>query len=231
MFMASLNSQPGQRTLPSQVRAHEETYITDQTGSLLAQKTWAPSTEHDQALIEKLKAWQPPIKHGGRGMLAARMGSDRVVGDVLMERLPDGLRAAVDETTTAVLGLGMDEASKGDKSKAGLGGEGSGLPGQKKRKVQELADAVDKGLVLDHEVETVSICLKCHSHSVPLCGVTRSRIEAHFQLFLNLADEQTDTVCQISIDLARHRKSSTIDRKDVQLAYGAPPSHFIEVHH
>jgi transcription initiation factor TFIID subunit TAF12 len=37
---------------------------------------------------------------------------------------------------------------------------------------------------------------------------------------LNMADEHIDMALQMTCLLARHRKSDTIDRKDVQLAYG-----------
>ena len=39
---------------------------------------------------------------------------------------------------------------------------------------------------------------------------------------LGLADEHNDLVSAVSCSLARHRKSDTIDRKDIQLAYGEP---------
>jgi hypothetical protein len=32
----------------------------------------------------------------------------------------------------------------------------SGLPGQKKRKVQEVAEGIDRGLVIDEDIEKVS---------------------------------------------------------------------------
>lgn len=41
-----------------------------------------------------------------------------------------------------------------------------------------------------------------------------------FQLLLQLADEHVDTVGQFACGLAKHRKSDTLDRKDLQLAYG-----------
>ena len=40
------------------------------------------------------------------------------------------------------------------------------------------------------------------------------------QLMLQFADEHLDSVSTVSCSLAKHRKSDTIDRKDVQLAYG-----------
>lgn len=56
----------------------------------------------------------------------------------------------------------------------------------------------------------------CRPRTVP-----RSRADTcPAQLMLQLADEHSDIISQISCSLARHRKSDTIDRKDVQLAYG-----------
>jgi len=40
------------------------------------------------------------------------------------------------------------------------------------------------------------------------------------QLVLNIADEHLDVVGQFACGLAKHRKSDTIDRKDIQVAYG-----------
>lgn len=37
---------------------------------------------------------------------------------------------------------------------------------------------------------------------------------------LQLADEHLELVSNVSCSFAKHRKSETIDRKDVQLAYG-----------
>lgn len=65
---------------------------------------------------------------------------DRVLNDVLVEKMPEALRAIA------------EEAEVGDE----VGGESSGLPGQKKRKVQELAEGIDKALVIDRDIETVS---------------------------------------------------------------------------
>lgn len=40
------------------------------------------------------------------------------------------------------------------------------------------------------------------------------------QLLLQLADEHVDMIGQYACGLAKHRKSDTLDRKDLQLAYG-----------
>ena len=35
-----------------------------------------------------------------------------------------------------------------------------------------------------------------------------------------MADEHTELIADLSCNLAKHRKSDTVDRKDIQLAYG-----------
>ncbi|KAK8858739.1 hypothetical protein IAR55_002968 [Kwoniella newhampshirensis] len=147
----------------------------DKSASLLARARWDPTPESDAALREKLNSFQPPSKHAGRGTMGIM---NRVMGEVVLERMPEGLRVIMDEAEGDLLGDDKEE--------------GSGMPGQKKRKVQELAEGIDKALVVDRDVET---------------------------LMLQLADEHCDLVSQISCSLAAHRKSNTIDRKDVQLAY------------
>lgn len=37
---------------------------------------------------------------------------------------------------------------------------------------------------------------------------------------LKLGDEHLDTILQVSCNLAKHRRAESIERKDVQLAYG-----------
>jgi hypothetical protein len=60
-----------------------------------------------------------------------------------MEIMPESLRAIADE---------VDQ--DGDSKKAD---NASGLPGQKKRKVQELADGIDRGLIIDEDIEKVCL--------------------------------------------------------------------------
>jgi hypothetical protein len=103
---------------------------------LLSRTTWAPSPEYDAALVAKLSEFRPSIRASARG--------NRVLGDVVLERMPEALRALADE---------VDQDGDGDKALEHV----SGLPGQKKRKVQELAESVDRGLVIEEEVETVCV--------------------------------------------------------------------------
>ena len=39
---------------------------------------------------------------------------------------------------------------------------------------------------------------------------------------LQIADEHIELVSNLSCMLAKHRKGDAVDRKDIQLAYGAP---------
>lgn len=107
----------------------------DRAQGALARTTWAPTAEYDAGLREKLGEFRIPIRSTVR--------RDRVLGDVLLEKMPDAIKAIVDE---------VEMVGEGDKG----GEEVSGLPGQKKRKVQELAEGIDKGLVIEGDVETVS---------------------------------------------------------------------------
>lgn len=67
----------------------------------------------------------------------------RILSEVVLERLPEGLNALADDAEAEL---------SGDKKKTE---EGSGMPGQKKRKVAELAETIDKQLEVDPHVETV----------------------------------------------------------------------------
>ncbi|WVW84851.1 hypothetical protein I302_106886 [Kwoniella bestiolae CBS 10118] len=84
------------------------------------------------------------------------------------------------------------ETREEDEQVSGMSSAGIEGMGSKKRKVQELAEGIDLAVVVDRDVEG---------------------------LMLQLAEEHNEMVSQISCSLAKHRKSDTIDRKDVQLAY------------
>jgi hypothetical protein len=116
----------------------------DRSGSLLSRVTWAPSPEYDSALREKLSDFRRPIKPSSRPTLSHGFGVSRVIGDVILERMPEGLSAIAEDA---------DGVLAGDKKK---NEEKSGMPGQKKRKVAELAETVDRRLEVDKDVETVS---------------------------------------------------------------------------
>ena len=73
------------------------------------------------------------------------MGAGRVLGDVVFERMPESLRAIAEEAESGV-GVKKDKLD-----------QGTGMPGQKKRKVAELAEGIDRELVLDGDVESVSL--------------------------------------------------------------------------
>lgn len=122
--------QPIQAERPPQVRRTSDLPQLDRSQSLLSKVSWQPNAEHDAALKERISATS---KSAGR----ATLGANRILGDVLLERMPEGLRAIAEDAT--------DGKRKTD-----------GKPGQKKRKVQELAETVDKALVLNKDVETVS---------------------------------------------------------------------------
>jgi hypothetical protein len=116
----------------------------DAAHGLLSRTSWVPTAEYDAALISKLSEFRPSIRASSRG--------NRVLGDVVLERMPEALRALADE---------VDQDGDGDKGLENV----SGLPGQKKRKVQELAESVDRGLVINDDVEKVSL-------DIPCCEVT-----------------------------------------------------------
>ena len=108
----------------------------ESSGPAHAKTSWNPTESSDQALKNALSAF-----HRLKAKKKTTLGSGRVLGDLLLEAPPDGLRMLVDE----------DE-------KVGVEGvmEGSGLPGHKRRRIQEIAETVDKGLVVSSDIEEVS---------------------------------------------------------------------------
>ena len=155
MLLQQMKAQAGQNGDPSVMRPGQIRQLsdhsvqpTDRSGSLLSRVSWTPSSEHDTSLKEKLSGFQRSIRPTGRSTLAQGLGVSRVLGDVLVERMPEGLRAIADEAESGM--MGEDGEGKGKEV------EGSGLPGQKKRKVSEVAETVDRTLDIDSEVETVS---------------------------------------------------------------------------
>jgi len=111
---------------PSEVISH----------GLLNRTIWQPTPESDATLAEKLAEFRPSIRSSGRG--------NRILNDVIMEIMPESLRAIADEVEE-----GGDSKTENE----------SGLPGQKKRKVQEVAEGIDRGLVIDEDIEKVSYVL------------------------------------------------------------------------
>lgn len=138
---------------PNQVRHPSDIAMRtlDRSQSLLSKVSWQPNAEYDAALKEKISGFQRSVRPSGRATLGQGLGMNRILGDVLLERMPEGLRAIAEEAES---GVASDvEVGKGGKGK--MEAEGSGMPGQKKRKVQELAETIDKALVIDRDVETV----------------------------------------------------------------------------
>ena len=218
MLLQAMKQQPtqGQSEEPrphvlSQVRHTSDMVVPqlDRSHSLWSKVSWQPNAEHDAVLKDKISSFQRSLKPFGRATLGRGLGMNRTLGDVLLEHMPEGLRAIAEEAES---GAASDvEGSQGGKGK--VDAEGSGMPGQKKRKVQELAGTIDKVLVVDRDVETVSL------FSYSFMGSRAHQA----QLMLQLADEHCELVSTVSCSLAKYRKSDTIDRKDMQLAYGMFP--------
>lgn len=128
-----------------------------QTGSASASASAFGSGSQTQAQIQEegrdmrstlfkpLNSMETGTKLVGRGTL----GWNRVVRE-LVDDWPEGLREVVDE-----------EAEDEEDGNGVMGDEGehkgrvSGMPGQRKRKVQELAEEVDKALRIPKDSETV----------------------------------------------------------------------------
>lgn len=159
--------------------------LLDRSQSVMSKTTWQPTPESDKALRDQLLlAHQVPARSAGRATLLEGLATNPVLTNVLGEQLPSDLRALADGEIES-----KAELDKGKKHEL----EGAtGLPGQKKMKMQEFAETIDASLNVDWPVEDV---------------------------LLNLTDEYVDLVSQTSSQLAKHRKSATIDRKDVQFAY------------
>ena len=119
------------------------------SGSILMQAKWQPDQDHDAKLLDKL---QEPAKQTFSSSRATygRSGVPRILGGVALEVIPASIRALLEE---------MDDAAKGNDV------ADPAYPGIKKRRFQELADTVDRTLVIDHDAETVSI-----HHSCPRTG-------------------------------------------------------------
>jgi uncharacterized protein (DUF885 family) len=177
----------------------------DKSESVLAQAKWTPNAEYDQALREKLLLFYPSVRHQnqGRATLTQGLPQGRVTGDVALEKVPDYIKAIADEAE-------MESAASRKKEVDPV------LPSCKKRKMQDVADTVDRGLKIEGEVETVSSQLRNR--------IVRRARTLTSQVMLRLADEHIDLISQVSCNLAKHRRSEAVDRKDVQLAYGEYPT-------
>jgi histone H3/H4 len=153
--------------------------------------TWEPDAEYDAKLLARLLEPTKPERSSGRATFG-RLGIPRIMENVPMEVVPEALKALLEE--------------KDDPSKAAVD---PALPGRNKRRFQELADTVDSELIIEHDVETVRA--SCSSNL---------RRNLMIQVLLEIANEHADLVSQLACNLAKHRGSDQVDRKDVQLAYG-----------
>ncbi|ODN74338.1 hypothetical protein L202_06754 [Cryptococcus amylolentus CBS 6039] len=152
---------------------------TDQSLSILSRASWAPNYADDvrvESMFRPQTAGETGSRTVGRGTLGWRRVEREGVDD-----WPEGLREAVDEEAEE------EEGEEGEGK-----GRASGMPGQKRRKVQEVAEEVDKALRIPKDSET---------------------------LLLELFDEHSDVVSEASCMLAKHRKATTLDRKDIQLSW------------
>lgn len=136
-------SMAARRDSEMQVNASTYGLSTDKSDSVLAQAKWMPDAAYDAALREKLAQFQAPVKVGGRSTLMQGFAQGRVMSDVPLERVPDAIRAIAEEA---------DRESMAQKKKE----VDPALSSSKKRKIQDVADNVDKGLKIDGEVEHVS---------------------------------------------------------------------------
>ena len=135
----------------------------DRSGSLLDRVTWTPSAEHDAALRRKLTHGADVIESMSRASpLGKGPGASGILGQVDPTRMPEAIRAMAEEVES-----GETSGAEGGKGGKGKKDEGSGMPGQKKRRVQDLAHTIDKALVINTDVETVSgahgSCRRCKS--------------------------------------------------------------------
>ena len=139
--------------LANQVPLASEIYPQlDRSGSLLDRVTWTPSVEHDAALRRHLTHGIDVLESISRASpLGKGLGASGTLGQVHTSRMPEAVRAMAEEVES-----GETSDAEGGKGGKGKTDEGSGMPGQKKRKVQALADTIDKALVINMDVETVS---------------------------------------------------------------------------
>lgn len=100
------------------------------------------------------------------------------------------------------------------------GRSNTGEPPLKKQKVmapkrvQEIVSSIDPALTLDPEVEQVK-----RLASSPRLSLY---VDWFLQVLLEIADDFVENVASFACALAKHRKSNTLELKDVQLHLGGP---------
>ena len=87
-----------------------------------------------------------------------------------------------------------------------------------KRHLEDLLQEVDPHQLLDEDVAEVRAQGLLLASG--LTGVTKHTCYCHYQALLQMADDYIESVVAASCELARHRKSSTLEVKDVQLHLG-----------
>ena len=107
----------------------------------LPKPTWVPTEAHDAKLMKIMSEPSRKVPSSGRSTMG-RNGVPRILEGASFEALPEALRVLLAETDDQAKGQDTVDAS---------------LPGTRKRRFQELADTVDRDLIIENEVETV-----CH---------------------------------------------------------------------
>lgn len=90
------------------------------------------------------------------------------------------------------------------------------------KKLQELVSQIDSREKLDEDVEEVC-CVCCYCGVVVSFKHTRVTLSL-VQLLVQIADDFIDSVATFACQLAKHRKSDTLEVKDVALHLGTARS-------
>lgn len=125
--------------------------------TLLGQAKWQPTEEGDVELLKMLRKVYEPNMSSGRPSLS-RMAQSRIVTSTTLEAMPEALRVMMEETERDL--AAENRLKEADPS----------YPGTRKRRFQELADTVDKGLIIGDDVEMVSVGVFLRLGNEGLCG-------------------------------------------------------------
>lgn len=112
-------------------------------GGVLASASWTADAAHDEKVTTMLRNAVVPTLSSGRPTLG-HVGINRSMTSVPIGVVPDALRLWFQETDDAKLAAGTADPT---------------IPGVRKRKLQEVADTVDKRLIIENDVEAVSVSL------------------------------------------------------------------------